>query len=129
MCQMKFQLSVVCVPGNVTKGFEAAVTVIAVLREQDSRIHQGFPAWSDEMHICEISSVDFIFTSAPRRRPWEYPLKSPLLEKDTNRNSKTLYHLRLKQNPNFSHSLCAATALCLHQNDNHGICVIYPRPP
>ena len=95
MCQMKFQLSVVCVPGNVTKGFKAAVTVIAVLQEHASRI-QGFPAWSDEMHICEISSVDFIFTSAPRRRPWKYPLKSPLLEKDTNRNSKTLYPSRLK---------------------------------
>ena len=95
MCQMRFQRSVVCVPGNVTKGFETAVTVIAVLQEQDSRI-QGFPAWSDEMHICEISSVDFIITSSPRRRPWKYPLTSPLLEKDTNRNSKTLYHLRLK---------------------------------
>ena len=65
---MKLQLSAVCVPGNVTKGFETAVTVIAVLQEQDSRI-QGFPARSDEMHICEISSADFIFTSAPRRRP------------------------------------------------------------
>lgn len=43
MCQMKFQLGVVCVPGNVTKGFEAAVTVIAVLQEPASRI-QGFPA-------------------------------------------------------------------------------------
>lgn len=41
---MKFQLSVVCAPGKVTKDFEAAVTVIEVLREQDSRIHQGFPA-------------------------------------------------------------------------------------
>lgn len=55
MCQMKFQQrSVVCVPGNVTKGFKAAVTVIAVLQEQASRIPR-IPAWSDEMHICEIS--------------------------------------------------------------------------
>ena len=43
MCQMRFQRSVVCVPGNVTKGFETAVTVTAVLQEQDSRI-QGFTA-------------------------------------------------------------------------------------
>ena len=36
--------SAVCVPGNVTKGFEAAVTVIAALRKQDYRIRQGVPA-------------------------------------------------------------------------------------
>lgn len=54
MCQMKFQLNVVCVPGNVTKGFKAAVTVIAVFTKAASRI-QRIPCWSDEMHICEIS--------------------------------------------------------------------------
>lgn len=36
--------SAVCVPGNVTKGSEAAVTVITVLWEQDYRIHQEFLA-------------------------------------------------------------------------------------
>lgn len=88
--------STVCVPGNATKGFEAAVTVIAALRKQDYGIHRGVPARADEIEIWEISSVDFIFTSAPRRRPWEFPLKSSLLESDVNRNSKPSYHLGLK---------------------------------
>lgn len=51
----------VCVPGNVTKGFEAAVAGILALHEQDYRIHEK--SLPGQMGWAYVKSLVFHFFS------------------------------------------------------------------
>lgn len=65
----------VCVPGNVTKGFEAAVAGISALQEQDYRIHEK--SLPGQMGWAYVKSLVFHFLFASATRKTGISIQSP----------------------------------------------------